>query len=360
MSTWLANLFHLDRAQDAERVAFHPRDADQVRFADLAWDHFYWDRWRQGHLADGVDWEHRYRETRASFEARHGEIVEEYWSITEPSGVALTRRKAPLLLRPFVDDTRRFHRATDWVTRDAPPVADALFTCETLAIRVVEALRFTSESVALRRIVAVASHLLGCLDKVGGKAEPAEAEAIATAQQGELAEIEAYYNEAGAQIGRTLYVEGMLIGLGLVAVLATIAVTLLPRVDFLWWDTPLPAGRNEVLRTLLVAYGAGAIGAFVSVLQRMASEKYDVHYDLGKRTILMLGSYRPVLGAVFGLFTYLVLASGLLQTASPDDESALAFYGALAFVAGFSERFTKVLVQGVSSTTGGETGSAAS
>ena len=90
---------------------------------------------RQGHLADGVDWEHRYRETRASFEARHGEIVEEYWSITEPSGVALTRKKPPLLLRPFVDDTRRFHRATDWVTRDAPPVADALFACETLAIR---------------------------------------------------------------------------------------------------------------------------------------------------------------------------------------------------------------------------------
>lgn len=44
MSTWLANLFHLDRARDAERVTFHPRDAGQVRFADLAWDHFYWDR----------------------------------------------------------------------------------------------------------------------------------------------------------------------------------------------------------------------------------------------------------------------------------------------------------------------------
>lgn len=115
-----------------------------------------------------------------------------------------------------------------------------------------------------------------------------------------------------------------------------------------------------MLRTLFVAYGAGAVGAFVSVLQRMASEKYDVHYDLGKRTVLMLGSYRPVLGAVFGVFTYLVLASGLLQTASPDDEHALAFYGALAFVAGFSDRFTKVLVQGASRTTGGETGSAAS
>jgi hypothetical protein len=360
MSTWLANLFHLDRAGDSERATFDPRDAAQVRFADLAWDHFYWEQSRQqGQLADGIDWEHRYRETRASFESRHGEIIEEYWSITEPSGVALTRKKPPLLLRPFVDDVRRFHRATDWVTRDAPPVAEVLFVCETLAIQVVEALRFTSESVALRRIVAVASHLLGRLDKVGGKPTHVEAQAIADGQQAELDEIEAYYNEAGVQIGRTLYVEGMLIGLGLVAGLAAVALSLLPRVDLLWWDA-LPANRDDVLRTLLVAYGAGAVGAFVSVLQRMASEKYDIHYDLGKRTILMLGSYRPVLGAVFGVFTYLVLASGLLQTAAPDDAQALCFYGALAFVAGFSERFTTVLVQSVSGTTGGETGSAAS
>jgi len=359
MSTWLANLLHLDRAADSERVAFHPRDAAQVRFADLAWDHFYWAQSREGHLSDDVDWEHRYRETRASFESRHGEIVEEYWSITEPSGVALTRRKPPLLLRPFVDDVRRFHRATDWVTRDAPPVSDLLFVCETLAIRAVEALRFTSESVALRRIVAVASHLLGCLDKVGGKPDRVEAQAIADGQQAELNDIEAYYREAGAQIGRTLYVEGMLIGLGLVAGLAAVALFLLPRVDLLWWDAQ-PANRDDVLRTLLVTYGAGAVGAFVSVLQRMASEKYDVHYDLGKRTLLMLGSYRPVLGAVFGVFTYLVLASGLLQTAVRDDESALCFYGALAFVAGFSERFTAVLVRTVSNTGGGETGSATS
>ena len=34
-----------------------------------------------------------YRDTRAAFEARHGAIVSEYWSITEPSGVA-TRASA--------------------------------------------------------------------------------------------------------------------------------------------------------------------------------------------------------------------------------------------------------------------------
>jgi hypothetical protein len=357
LSTWLGNLLHLDRpATDAARAGSHPHEAAQVRFADLAWNHYYWEQCRHEPLADGVDWESRYRETRAAFEARHGEIVEEYWSVTKPSGVALTRQKAPLLLRPFVDDERRFHRATDWVTRDAPPIADVLFACEELSIRVTEALRFTSESVAMRRIVAVASHLLGCLDKADGKPEPGKAQIIADDQRAELDEIESYYRDAGVHIGRTVYVQGMMIGLLFVAGLAALALLLVPHGDLL--TVKEGHTRDEVFRTFLVAYCAGAVGAFVSVLQRMASEKYDVHYDLGKRTMLMLGSYRPILGAVFGVFTYLVLASELLQTKPPSGSHALGYYGALAFVAGFSERFTRVLVKGAQSTAAGEPESA--
>ncbi|HUK93632.1 MAG TPA: hypothetical protein VLU96_01110 [Gaiellaceae bacterium] len=357
MSTWLANILHPERSvASAEPETRHPREADQVRFSDLAWDHFQWERCREEPTADLRDCEDRYRETRAAFEARHGEIVDEYWSITEPSGVALTRRKAPLLLRPFIDDVRRFHRATDWVTRDAPPIADVLFACEALAIQVTEALRFTSESVAMRRIVAVASHLLGCLDKAGGKPEPGKAQLIADDQQAELDKIEAYYHEAGVQTGRTVYMQGMLIGLAAVMALAALVVVLAPHVHLF---SVHPVKRDQVLRTLLVAYASGAVGAFVSVLQRMASDKYDVHYDLGKRTVLMLGTYRPVLGAVFGVFTYLVLASELLQTTAPTAGRAIYYYGALAFVAGFSERFTRVLVKSVSSATGGGEASSA-
>jgi hypothetical protein len=100
----------------------------------------------------------------------------------------------------------------------------------------------------------------------------------------------------------------------------------------------------------VVSVAAGAIGAFVSVLQRITSDKskFTVHYDLGKRTLYMLGSYRPVLGAVFGGFTYFVLASGILETKSPDNPSiTLYYYGSLAFIAGFSERFTQVLSKSV-------------
>jgi len=106
---------------------------------------------------------------------------------------------------------------------------------------------------------------------------------------------------------------------------------------------------DEHLHEVVISVAGGAVGAFVSVLQRMASEKskFVVHYDLGKRTLYMLGSYRPVLGAVFGVFTYFVLASGILGTSPPTTTNPLYYYGSLAFVAGFSERFTQVLAKSV-------------
>ena len=105
---------------------------------------------------------------------------------------------------------------------------------------------------------------------------------------------------------------------------------------------------DRQVQAIVLSAAAGAIGAFVSVLQRMASDKsFPVHYDLGKRVLYMLGSYRPVLGVVFGVFTYFVLASEALGTSQPDDATSLYYYGSLAFVAGFNERFARVLAKNV-------------
>jgi hypothetical protein len=345
MSTGLTARLHLNRdGRVSARAERRRQAAEQVTFADLAWDHFHWEQRRLRGSTKDERAADSYRDTRAAFEARHGEIVSEYWSISEPSGVALTRRRAPVLLRLLVDDARRFHRATDWVTRDAPPIADVLFACETLAIKVTEVLRYTSESVAMRRIVAVASELLGHIDRAGGKPDAAYAKTIADRQRAELDEIDTYYREAGVRIGRMVYTQGMLIGVFTMAGLATLSILLLRAFDIVTWD--------HTLQTLVVAYALGSVGAFVSVLQRMSGEKFRVHYDLGKRNLYMLGSYRPVLGAVFGVFTYFVFASGLLQTTQPGGDKDFYFYGALAFVAGFSERFTRVLIKETSGAVG--------
>jgi hypothetical protein len=328
-------------ARIASRVRAVRRAAEQVTFTDLAWDHFHWERERRLGTSERPDAAARYRATRAAFEARFGEILGEYWSTREPSGVAVTRKPPHWLVRPFVDDRLRFHRATDWVTRDAPVIADQLFRCETLAIKVTEVLRHAPETIALRRILSVASALLGHVDRTGDENGKPSTQAVVREQCAELEEIADYYQRAGSRIGRIAYTWGMVLGLVfLSALLAAFAVPL-------WLAGPLDWSDSGV-QIFLVSYGAAAVGAFISVLQRMAGDKkFTVHYDLGKRSLYVLGSYRPVLGAVFGLFTYFLLASHLLQTEDPDGERALFFYGAVAFVAGFSERFTKVLVKGV-------------
>jgi hypothetical protein len=343
MNTVLARLRpgHADADAAAVRQQKEDRDVHQVTFPDLTWDHFHWEQQKRTGESDHPEAARRYRKTRAAFEGRYGEIISEYWSIVEPSGVALTHKKVPLLLSPIIDDNRQFHRSTDWVTRHNATLADVLFDCENLAIRISEVLRYTSESVGLKRIMAVASHVLGVIDRDKGQVGEAEAERIASEENRELREIRDYYRRAGARIGLTVYTQGMIVGVLLIGLLLALVVTLV-----LWrsdaWDT------NDT--RIVVSVGAGAIGAFVSVLQRISSDKskFSVHYDLGKRTLYMLGSYRPVLGAVFGVFTYFVLASGILQTTAPkDDTTALYYYGSLAFVAGFSERFTQVLAKSV-------------
>jgi hypothetical protein len=347
MNTVLARFLpgHTDVDAAAVRQQKEQRDVQQVTFPDLTWDHFHWEQQRRTGQSAHPEAARRYRKTRAAFEARYGEIVGEYWSIVEPSGVALTHKKAPLLLSPIINDARQFHRSTDWVTRHSPPLADVLFDCENLAIRISEVLRYTSESVGLKRIMAVASHVLGVIDRDEGKVDKAEATRIATEENHELREIRDYYRRAGVRIGLTVYTQGMIIGLFLIALL--LALVVLPLVH---WNSVEWHSKESHLQEIVISVAAGAIGAFVSVLQRITSDKskFTVHYDLGKRTLYMLGSYRPVLGAVFGVFTYFVLASGILQTKTPDHtRNALYYYGSLAFVSGFSERFTQVLAKSV-------------
>ena len=49
-----------------------------------------------------------------------------------------------------------------------------------------------------------------------------------------------------------------------------------------------------------------------------------------------------MVGSVFGVALYFLLASGLLKT-QPPEGNLLDFYAILAFFAGFSERFTAVI-----------------
>ena len=70
---------------------------------------------------------------------------------------------------------------------------------------------------------------------------------------------------------------------------------------------------------------AARLGAPRSVLTRMAStsveKKFAIDFEVGRTNVRWLGIYRPCVGGIFGLATFLLLASGILQTQSPPPES---------------------------------------
>jgi hypothetical protein len=327
----------------AEKAPLPAADVE-VSFPELVWAHFRWEQELHSDARVHPETEARYRAALQSFERQHGEILEAYWSTTNASAVAVTVRRAPRPLRWMGKDPQlRFFAATDWVTKEAPLIAEMLQRCQTLAIRVSEVLRGTGERVAMQWVLSVAAHLLGFIDRSEGAPTTAEARHVARDQQHELAKIEEYYDRAGANAGRLVYFAGMMVGVATLAVLAPIVAGL-----FLLFDL-YDAHAGEV-ETFFACYAAGALGALVSVMSRMnaGAEKFNLDYEVGRNSLRRLGSFRPFLGAVFGVALYFTLSSGILQTQiSPEDTKAFYYYGTLAFVAGFSERWTRVILGGV-------------
>jgi hypothetical protein len=301
---------------------------------------------------------------RNQFEQRHGRIEDAYWSVRDASAVALTLFDKPTRLGLAHEHKPRFHRATDWATRDEPRIAEALDDCETLAVRVEEILRGPSELIALRRINAVASHLLGYVDRewfrlaapdpppamsrraAADEADQTEGDGLGEAverQRNQLREIEGFYTDAADGQARILTFWGMVEGLVAVAALTGAVV-------FVTWSVHRLEGVHthwETLHLFVISVMAGASGAFLSVLSRMASptKKFTTNFELGRKNVRWMGIYRSFVGAIFGGATFLMLASGILQTQDAGDKD-YAYYGILAFFSGFFERFTKLTPTG--------------
>jgi hypothetical protein len=71
-----------------------------------------------------------------------------------------------------------------------------------------------------------------------------------------------------------------------------------------------------------------------------------VDYEVGRPALRRVGSFRPVIGAVFAVVLYFALKSGLITLTTGGPETSTYFYATLAFVAGFSERKARVLLGG--------------
>jgi hypothetical protein len=367
------------------------RQPTVVSFSDVVRAHHGWDLAAQRHDEARTT---RAREVFAAqlaqFQRLHKlKVVDAYWSRKEASAVVLTELEhRPGTLRRFVQRVLRredapdlrLERVTDWVTGDVRELADLLHQCDVLAIKAVWGLEGLQRAVVMQWLFAVEAHVLGFVESEWERTrrDGAKAKTVRPMQDGrssapaseaeqkderdreqakrreekarladlrggmvrELRNIEGYYLQAGQKRARLRYVEGMLV-LGTVAIAISAVLTGAILDIFGLLDL-----ESAGVRRFYACMTAGAVGAIVSVLTRMGGSRggFTIDHELGSFGVMLLGSFRPLIGAVSG-----VILSFLVQTdLVPIDKGALSleFYVVVAFLAGFSERWTQVILEG--------------
>jgi hypothetical protein len=310
-----------------------------VSFSELARAHFDWDRKPEEDRAA------RFHETLDAFESEAGEIVDAYWCRKDASAVALTlrRRAARGPVRRLLSGEHydyRLFRLSDWVTVGIRELPDLLHDCDILAIKASSGLEGVPRAVVMQWLMAVEAHVLGFVER-HRDAEPDadELAAFVQRQQAELRRIEAYYQSAGEKRGRLRYVEGMLgIGVLLLVLLSVATWGLLALFGF--GDL-----HGDTAREFYASSASGAVGAIVSVLMRMSGRgTFVIDHEIGKLEVLLVGAYRPLIGAVSGVVVYFLVQTPML----PIEDSSLTvpFFAVVAFLAGFSERWTRMVLSG--------------
>jgi hypothetical protein len=336
-----------------------------------------------------------YREKLKEFTDAEGEIVAAYWAVTVPSGIVMTIQDRGRMLNFLLGGPKiSLHRATTWLTASDWRVAELLHHCDTLGNRSAQILTRTPKRVAMTWIFSTESYLLGILearswgpidprsDTASGRevertpaetaddesgadaesldgsiingalatelaAEPADESTHAdliTRARAEIIEIEKYYDRAASNAARFLYFWGMLAG----AVIAGAVAVLIALIAAVSFDVIKLDSTNT--RFFFACYTAGALGAIVSVLTRMRSDRFSLDYEVGRAPAFWLGAFRPFIGAIFGLVVYFALRSELVHWQEPDKRRAFFFFTFLAFVSGFSERLAHVILGGAERT----------
>jgi hypothetical protein len=310
-----------------------------VSFSEVVRAHFDWDR---AGCPEGP-MRARFIAKLQAFEEANGPLTQAYWSTKRASAVGLTEqpRHWAIALVTDHDAIIRLHRVSDWLAREGR-IAELLHHCDTLAIKVSEVLRGTSERIAMQWLYSVESHLLGVIERTHRQpSTPETTKQIAaayTSQAAELIQVERYYGRAAEKAARIVYFWGMMIGVVFASAIGLLLALVLWRTG--WFNDP----HTLHTETFFACFIAGGLGAIVSVLMRMSSNTFRVDYEVGRVTIRRLGSFRPVIGCVFGLALYFLFRSTISKTTVPSDQAtAFFFFGILAFLAGFNERWTNVL-----------------
>jgi len=349
-------------------------------FSDVARAHWHWDVELEAEDPRRVEAREHFETVLADFETteiertkvERGRLADDYWCQREASGVGLAefwmhrdalprfsgRRLAKWLRLWHPVPHYRIYRQTDWVTVEYPELANLLHECDVLAVKAHWGLEGIYQAVVLPWLMSVEKHVLGYIESEGRRdrarvsAQPSQAVpagGIARAKarsdfrreiEEELSRIEDYYQRAGEKQARLHYLAGMvLFGVAIVALAGLATAGVLSAFGLLHL-------HHGGVRRFYACMAAGAVGAIVSVLIRMGGYRggFNIDHELGSAGVRRLGAMRPLIGAISGVAVSLIVQTSLV----PIKPSALTFdfYVVAAFLAGFSERWTKVVLDG--------------
>jgi hypothetical protein len=297
-------------------IARHPPSFTELVYAHHDWWHAHQAGKHDRAVAAAYD------AVRAAFQDAHGQIVRAYWCSEIESAVALTERKR---LGGLLSPVFGFHRESDWATKDAPDVAAELHRCDELAVRAKAVLTGVRQRICLELVVSCASHLLSLVDERAGARDKAKIAAVLDHERAAIRKVESYYRDAANGQAQLVYSGGIAFVMAMLAAFAALWLSIS-------WAGPVAA---------LVA---GAVGAVVSVIQRINSGTFELDYDVGGPYAFFLGGLRPLIGGAFGMAITFAFGGGLLHlpvaaTATTDDRRVALLV--LAFVAGFTERWAQ-------------------
>ena len=288
-------------------------------FTELVYAHFAW--WRE--LRDGGpgDATAAYHDMLARFEQRHGRLAQSFWCTHLESAVALTERPARF---PWQHSTWSFHRESDWATKGRHEIAAQLHRCDELAVRARTVLTGVRQRICLQLVTASDAHLLSLVDESSTHADRENA-SVLKSEIDALDATEAYYRQAANGQAQIVYFAGMATVAAVISAVAGVALA------FGWMSG-------------VAALIAGAIGAVVSVVQRINAGQFELDYDVGRPYAFFLGGLRPLIGGAFALAITFAFTSGLLHlpisAKDPESDHKLAVF-VVGFLAGFSERWAQ-------------------
>lgn len=190
-----------------------------------------------------------------------------------------------------------------------------------------------STRVLSEAVYSAASRVLAAADVLAaaGSTPDAIANAVQTAKT-DVAQAADRVGTAVQRQTRLKYFFGSLAGGAAMIVLCALLGWLSAR----YWSARVDPGA------LLAATLFGALGAIVSVVQRMAKDNLVLDFNAPVRQLVILGSFRPVVGAIFGAVVQFILTGGLLGGAV---NPSFGVFALLGFVSGFSERFATDMIE---------------